>query len=178
MPVRHLTPTSDPLKVAEKIVQAHPNLLAPHLVSTSQVERLIRKLVEQQKRDAMLGAADKPASSEAAAALASAPAAPAAPSASAPSGSSAPGGLQWSERDLNKASDEEVQAAKASMTLDFEKHALRPGDTAYVHDKRVEVPPEDELEDNDWDDEMESCVLDDEPSLKDMLRELEATEIQ
>ena len=66
MPVRKLKATSDPLKVAEKIVQSHPNLLAPHLVSTSQVERLIRRLIDAQAADGaapLTGAAAAPAPS-------------------------------------------------------------------------------------------------------------------
>ena len=166
MPVRKLKATSDPLKVAEKIVQSHPNLLAPHLVSTSQVERLIRRLIDAQAADGaapLTGAAAAPAPSK-----------PAAEPAAAPSPQRG-GGSQWG--DLNKASDEEVKAAKAAMAVDFDKHALKPGDAGYVHDKRVEIPPDEELEDNEWDDEMESMVLDEEPSLRDMLRELEAQDI-
>ena len=50
MPVRNLEASSDPRSVAETIVAAHPNLLAPNLVSKNQVERLIRKLVEHHKK--------------------------------------------------------------------------------------------------------------------------------
>ncbi len=46
MPIRHLTATSDPKDVAKAIVEAHPALLSPELVSLKQVERLIRRLVE------------------------------------------------------------------------------------------------------------------------------------
>ena len=55
--------------------------------------------------------------------------------------------------DLNHASEEELEAAKAAMEFDFARAALKPGDVGYVHDKRVAAP--DELESNDWDDEIE-----------------------
>ena len=46
MPIRQLTATSDPHAVANAIIEAHPSLLAPNLVSNNQMVRLIKKLVE------------------------------------------------------------------------------------------------------------------------------------
>ena len=69
--------------------------------------------------------------------------------------------MEDDERDLNKASEEELKAAKAAMEQDFERKALKPGDAGYVHDKRV-TAPEGELETNDWDDEIEDFDTDDE----------------
>ena len=46
MPVRHLRGDSDPRKVAQALSAAHPSLLAPHVVSPVQLERLLAKLVK------------------------------------------------------------------------------------------------------------------------------------
>ena len=35
-------------------------------------------------------------------------------------------------RDLNKASEDDLKAAKAAMEVDFERHALKPGDAQWV----------------------------------------------
>ena len=64
--------------------------------------------------------------------------------------------------DLNKVGEAANKAAKAAMDVAFEQHALRPGDADYVHDKRVEAKPREELEDNEWDDEIDDFDTDDE----------------
>jgi len=56
--------------------------------------------------------------------------------------------------------EETLKEAKAAMNLAFESNRLRPGDEGYVHDKRV-APPE-ELEENEWDDEIEDFDTEDE----------------
>ena len=45
MPVRQLDASSDVAAAAQQLIDAHPSLLAPHLVSGEQIERLVRKLV-------------------------------------------------------------------------------------------------------------------------------------
>ena len=62
--------------------------------------------------------------------------------------------------DLQSVSEEALQKAKDAMEATFEANRLKPGDAGYVHDKRVEPPAE--LEDNDWDDEIEDFETDDE----------------
>ena len=52
--------------------------------------------------------------------------------------------------DLNKASDEELKAAKDRMSVEFEKRRLRPDDPNYVWDKQVDFKPQ---EPSDWDEE-------------------------
>ena len=47
MPVRLLEADSDPLEVAQKLADAHPGLLAPHIVCVEQLQRLV---VEKQAR--------------------------------------------------------------------------------------------------------------------------------
>ena len=209
MPVRNLEASSDPRSVAETIVAAHPNLLAPNLVSKNQVERLIRKLVEHHKKKpagekaaaskaggkasrseeapaplpslASAPSHSKPSPSSTAAAASSPPKATAGAAATAAAalsvafaaGAAAVDISAGEDGDLNKVSEEELKAAKAAMELDFERHALRPGDANYVHDKRVMPPSEEELESNAWDDEIEDVELEEEPSLKDLLKDLE-----
>ena len=156
MPIRQLRADSDANTMARAMVQAHPNLLDPHLVSLRQVERLLRRLIEYHsmptgKALPGVGGTERPRSPR-------------------PSGT-----LQdASERDLNKVSDHELQAAKHAMARDFDRHALRPGDDGYVHDKRVAPPAAHELESNDWDAEIEDVELENDPSLKELLAELEA----
>ena len=73
------------------------------------------------------------------------------------------------EGDLNAVSEEQLKAAKAEMDVLFQKKALRPGDPGYVHDKRVEAPAE--LEDNEWDDDLDDFETDDEDDkLMDLLK--------
>ena len=50
MPVRKLHGHSNPAEIAQGIIRAHPSLLAPHLVSAAQVERLIGRLVEHRRQ--------------------------------------------------------------------------------------------------------------------------------
>lgn len=49
---------------------------------------------------------------------------------------------------LNKASDDELQAAKDEMTNVFEKYLVMPGDPEYVFDKRVDFEADEE---SSWD---------------------------
>lgn len=46
MPVRGLRPGSDPKEIAQQLMERHPQLLAPTIVSQSQVERLVSRLIE------------------------------------------------------------------------------------------------------------------------------------
>ena len=50
MPVRKLHGDSDPVKIATALAAAHPSLLAPHIVSAAQLERLVRRLVEHRRK--------------------------------------------------------------------------------------------------------------------------------
>ena len=179
MPVRQLSASSDPTAVAKSIIDAHQALLGPKIVSFKQVERLIKRLVDHKVMAAQppVDIGDDPiapsssskkvppsaasngassvgagSSSAGSAAMAKAQAAIASASAASASAASAVGG-DVDERDLNKASEEELIAAKAAMDLHFAKAALKPGDAGYVHDKRVAPPAE--LESNDWDEEIE-----------------------
>jgi centrosomal protein CEP19 len=53
--------------------------------------------------------------------------------------------------DLQTAAPEAVEAAKHVMNEGYEAHRLRPGDSGYEYDKRVDFgEPE---EDNDWDED-------------------------
>ena len=54
MPVRRLHAQSDPKVIAKALAEAHPSLLAPHIVSLSQLERLIGKLVEHKQKQSGL----------------------------------------------------------------------------------------------------------------------------
>jgi hypothetical protein len=49
---------------------------------------------------------------------------------------------------LNKASDDELRAAKEEMNIAFEKRQLMPGDLEYVYDKRVDFDADEE---SSWD---------------------------
>ena len=49
MPIRGLRADSNPASLAQEVVRAHPSLLAPHLVSGSQIERLLKRLVEHKQ---------------------------------------------------------------------------------------------------------------------------------
>ena len=84
-----------------------------------------------------------------------------APSAAIDVSDGAPAAVADDERDLNKVSAEELKEAKAAMETEFERCALKPGDAGYVHDKRVEAPTDD-LESNEWDEDIESVNFDDE----------------
>ena len=55
--------------------------------------------------------------------------------------------------DLNKVSQEELQAAKDAMKVDFVRNSLKPGDEGYVWDKRVEFEVNENSEDDSWDDD-------------------------
>ena len=204
MPVRGLRADSNPAVLSRDIIRAHPQLLAPHLVSNTQVERLMKRLVEhkqQQQQQHGSGlitsksdAAGQPSqssgsgggggalsSSSSIAANASAGAksmipgtasssalAPAA-AASKATEPSAPLPDLSDDGDLNAVSEEQLKAAKAEMDVLFQKKVLRPGDPGYVHDKRVEVPAE--LEDNEWDDDLDDFETDDEDDkLMDLLK--------
>ena len=50
MPVRKLHGDSDPVKIATALAAAHPSLLAPHIVSAAQLERLVRRLIEHRRK--------------------------------------------------------------------------------------------------------------------------------
>jgi len=52
--------------------------------------------------------------------------------------------------DLNKKSDFEIAAAKARMSVDFEKKRLKPDDTGFEWDVRADFDAE---ESNEWDEE-------------------------
>ena len=196
MPVRHLSASSDARTVAESIIKAHPSLLAPHLVSLSQVEGLMRRLIEHRASEARHAAAGSGSSSRAprkraarherdgdirvsvsaethlasplslrTCVLSAAPPhqqRSAADSAEALGRGETSGAGAEDERDLNKASEDELKAAKAAMERGFERVALKPGDMGYVHDKRVAAPADGELEANDWDDEIEDFDTEDE----------------
>ena len=58
----------------------------------------------------------------------------------------------------------------------FDNFVLRASGSDEVAAEREVFEQPDELESNDWDDEMEEVELVHEPSLKDMIRELEAQE--
>ena len=158
MPVRQLRPDSDAKEVSKEIIKAHPSLLAPHLVSGLQVERLVARLIEhkhqQQQLDATAqrkhgGVAPPPSQPTAVVRPDASPGKPRAKSAGEPSGTSeqaepTPPDLRGAAEggDLNAASETDLKAAKAAMELTFSRHALRPGDAGYLHDKRVEAPAE------------------------------------
>lgn len=55
--------------------------------------------------------------------------------------------------DLQTADPEAVEAAKHKMSEGYEAHRLRPGDSGYEYDKRVDFGAP--MEDNEWDDEDE-----------------------
>jgi hypothetical protein len=52
--------------------------------------------------------------------------------------------------DLNKKSDFEIAAAKARMSVDFEKKRLKPDDAGFEWDVRVDFDAD---ESNEWDEE-------------------------
>ena len=52
--------------------------------------------------------------------------------------------------DLNKVDPSVLVAAKAEMSVGFEKSLVRPGDAAYEYDKQVDYA--DPSEPSDWDD--------------------------
>lgn len=52
--------------------------------------------------------------------------------------------------DLNKATDEELAAAKAKMSIVFDKKSLKPGDDGFEWDVRRDFVA---TESNDWDSE-------------------------
>ena len=54
--------------------------------------------------------------------------------------------------DLNRASEHELEMAKARMSAGFEATRLRPGDAGYQYDVRVEFEPAGE-DAGSWDDE-------------------------
>jgi len=55
--------------------------------------------------------------------------------------------------DLNKASDEVVQQAKARMDVDFNAKRLKPGDDGYQWNKEVDFEPPTAV--SEWDDDDE-----------------------
>ena len=53
--------------------------------------------------------------------------------------------------DLNKASDDVLNVAKAKMDVKFEENRLRPGDEGFVWDKQIDFdPPQEASEWDDW----------------------------
>lgn len=160
MPVRHLKSTSDPQAVAKAIVEAHPSLLSPELVSTDQIVRLIRRLIKH-KASAQKTTAVQAVATSASGDGGSQSSPQQSPPATGTDAQRAATAAVDDVHDLNRASEDELKAAKAAMEVAFERVALKPGDANYVHDKRVAVP-EGELEDNDWDDEIDDFETDDE----------------
>ena len=161
MPVRRLHADSDPVDVAEAIVQAHPSLLSPNLVSAAQVERLIGRLVEHKQQQQLLNVEQPEAQKQQAKLPATTShyrgAGPSSLAASAITSLPRRGAEQphldaargvRDGGDLNAASEAELAAAKAEMQMTFERNSLRPGDTGYVHDKRLDAP-----------DAVRACVL-------------------
>lgn len=57
------------------------------------------------------------------------------------------------ELDLNKASEYELQLAKAKMDAEFQRNQVKPTDPDYVYDKQVEFGPATSA--NDWDEPQE-----------------------
>ena len=153
MPVRRLHADSDPVDVAEAIVQAHPSLLSPNLVSAAQVERLIGRLVEHKQQQQLLNVEQPEAQKQQAKLPATTShyrgAGPSSLAASAITSLPRRGAEQphldaargvRDGGDLNAASEADLAAAKAEMQMTFERNSLRPGDTGYVHDKRLDAP--------------------------------------
>jgi hypothetical protein len=60
--------------------------------------------------------------------------------------------------DLNKLSDAELNQKKALMEKDFEKNQVKPGDSDYQYDHRVEFKPQEGVN-NEWDDSEEEESL-------------------
>ena len=50
--------------------------------------------------------------------------------------------------DLNRASEQELVAAKRDMEKGFERHRILPGESGYQHDTRQEFAPDEE---SSWD---------------------------
>ena len=53
--------------------------------------------------------------------------------------------------DLNKASDDVLNIAKAKMDVKFEENRLRPGDEGFIWDKQIDFDPPNEV--SEWDDD-------------------------
>lgn len=58
------------------------------------------------------------------------------------------------ERDLNKATDDELTAAKRAMDASFDKAAVKPGDPTFEYDKRASF--DEAVESSSWDEENEA----------------------
>ena len=50
MPVREVQADSDIAELTDRLAEAHPTLLAPHVVSQEQLQRLVAKLIAHEKR--------------------------------------------------------------------------------------------------------------------------------
>jgi centrosomal protein CEP19 len=55
--------------------------------------------------------------------------------------------------DLNKASDDVVERAKQTMSVDFEAKRLKPGDEGYEYDKQTDFEPPSGV--SEWDEDEE-----------------------
>ena len=111
-----------PQQLASQLQRTHPDHLAPHLISSSQLVSLMTRLL----------------------CSSSCPSPSLSPSTSSPSPSSS-----LLKLDLNRVAPEVLEAAKAEMGKSFHTRLIRPGDPRYEYDKRVEF--DEPTEPSDWD---------------------------
>ena len=109
--------------LTDLIIEKNIDVLGPQLVLRDQIEDLVHKIFQKKVRDT--DASDVQISTK----------------------HVDPFG------DLNKASDDVVERAKQTMSVDFEAKRLKPGDEGYVYDKQTEFDPPVGVSDWDEDDE-------------------------
>ena len=65
--------------------------------------------------------------------------------------------VDYRKTDLNKLTDAELKAHKASMEVSFQKNAIKKGDAGFEYDKRVDFKYQaDSALDNSWDESDDS----------------------
>lgn len=153
--------------ISNALIENNPHYLAPELIPPSQIEKMIKKLLDTQSSTAISNSSTGSAS------------AMADYNNTTPSshtnhdhkksttrhtntntnandnnddddGAFFMPGQGKSEENLNDLTESEYQAKKAEMDVDFEQNRLRPGDAGYERDVRQEFAPAEE--ENDWDD--------------------------
>eukprot|EP00933_Yihiella_yeosuensis_P008551 TRINITY_DN11405_c1_g1_i1.p1 TRINITY_DN11405_c1_g1~~TRINITY_DN11405_c1_g1_i1.p1 ORF type:complete len:209 (-),score=25.91 TRINITY_DN11405_c1_g1_i1:188-814(-) len=152
--LRRLRPTSDPLRVAEKLRQKNRALLAEDAVTLDQIVSLVKRLQESLSEKASSGTfatrsvngAKEPDK------LDSVGESKTVETKDKDNDENKPkdDGFDYSQENLNKLSQEELDMHKARMDVVFLKNQIKPGEPGFVYDVQVDFP---EPEESGWDSE-------------------------
>lgn len=159
IPVRGLRAESEPADVARRLAQAHADLLAPALVPTAQLEKLMQRLVSSVAERALTSGQSLAPQRQVAPASQGSAAVPAWGG----SGASPPPAAVAPDANLNALDTDELNAVKATMDVAFRARQLKPGDAGYEYDKRVDFGRP--VAQSEWDDELEDFTSSEEEDL-------------